>query len=76
MERDIEKLEIGELLDLYMEESKAFAQALETGASWRKLREQRLRVQAISIQINRKYKEEKNGSVRRRDQGPPHHFNH
>jgi hypothetical protein len=72
MERDFEQFDLGELLNRYVKESREFSIALESGESARKLNMKRLRVQAISIQINRKYKEINKDSDRRRSSGPPH----
>jgi len=72
MSNELEKYDLASLLLLYMEESKAFSEALNKGASWQALRERRLRIREISECINKKYKGHDSHSGRRRDDLPPH----
>lgn len=70
MNDDLECLDLSALLTIYIKESKAFAAALDEGASWDRLQEQRMRIRKISAVINNKYDGE-NEEVRQRS-GPPH----
>ena len=72
MSYEFEKYDLAALLSMYMEESKAFSQALNKGASWHALREKRVRIREISECINKKYKENYSQLGRRRDNLPPH----
>lgn len=72
MSNELEKYDLAALLSLYMEEAKAFSEALNNGASWQALREKRVRVREISAYINKKYQDHYNHSGRRRDNLPPH----
>jgi len=55
--KELEQNDIRALLELYMNESKEFSKALETGATWKILQEKRGRVSEIGELINRKYDE-------------------
>lgn len=72
MSKELEKYELTALLALYMEEAKAFSEALNQGASWQALRERRVRIREISEYINKKYRDQYDHSGRRRDNLPPH----
>ena len=71
MEREFEQCELKELLAIYMEASRSFSEALQRGDSSRELKMKRLKVQAISIHLNRKYKELNGLPDQRRRGGPP-----
>jgi hypothetical protein len=72
MRSELEKYDLGNLLSLYMEESKAFSEALNKGASWQALREKRVRIREINECIKNKYKENNSQFERRRENLPPH----
>jgi hypothetical protein len=72
MSNEYEQYDLATLLTLYMEESKAFSDALNKGASWQLLYERRIRIREISERINQKYQESYLHSGRRRDNKPPH----
>ena len=71
MEQDFERYNIQNLLELYLEESREFSVALESGESWKQLQRLRDRIRRISELINKRYDEEYGGSHRLRHR-PPH----
>ncbi|MBA2746047.1 MAG: hypothetical protein H0U44_07480 [Flavisolibacter sp.] len=56
MEQDFERMNIKRLLDLYMEESRIFSKALESGICWRQLHMLSNRIRRIGNLINFKRK--------------------
>ena len=54
---EYEQYDLKTLLSKYMEEAKAFSEAISKGESWQVLREKRIRIQQLNEQINKKYKE-------------------
>lgn len=70
MEKELDRLDLRTLLETYMNESRAFSEALKAGASWQSLEDRRDRIRKISRLINKKY-EGIYGMQRRRDK-PPH----
>ena len=72
MMRDFEQLDLRTLLELYLQETKAFSAALGRGANWNELETQRLRIRELSDCINRKTKEESVKGHRQRGSKPPH----
>ena len=62
--KELEQNDIRALLELYMNESKEFSKALESGATWKILQEKRGRVSEVGELINRKY-DEMYGQVRK-----------
>lgn len=69
---DFEQLDLRTLLELYLQETKAFSAALGKGASWDELETKRLRIRALSACINRKYQSHAPNNQRSRDDKPPH----
>ena len=70
MKRGFENQDIQTLLNLYMQEAKAFSAALKGGASWEELRSKRGLIKEINEVLNRKYEQSYPGK-RRRDSGAP-----
>jgi hypothetical protein len=62
--KELEQNDIGALLELYMNESKEFSKALESGVTWKILQEKRGRVSEVGELISRKY-DEMYGQVRK-----------
>jgi hypothetical protein len=72
MTPDFEQLDLRTLLELYLQETKAFSAALGRGADWNELETTRLRIRELSAYINRKSKEEPARGHRQRGSQPPH----
>lgn len=70
MIRHFENQDIQTLLNLYLQEARAFSAALKKGASWEELRAKRKLIKEINEVLNRKY-EQSYTSKRRRDPGAP-----
>jgi hypothetical protein len=70
MEQDFERYNIHNLLELYLEESREFSSALESGVSWKQLQMLRDRIRRISELINKKYEQEYGGPQRVRYRPP------
>jgi hypothetical protein len=71
MGQELERYDLRTLLELYMQESKAFSAALSGGATWQELRDRRVRIKKINECINQKYNAD-HPTGRRRDDLPPH----
>jgi hypothetical protein len=69
---DFEHLDLRTLLELYLQETKAFSAALGEGASWDELERKRLRIRELSACINKKYKSDDTKDQRSRGSRPPH----
>jgi hypothetical protein len=71
MEHEFERYDLRTLLELYLNESKEFSEALTGNRPWEELKVKRLRVKEISAWISKRYQEQYTSSHRRRD-APPH----
>jgi hypothetical protein len=72
MKSSFQQYDLNKLLEMYMQEGRAFSEALSKGASWQELKERHILIRMINECINEKYKDQYKQMNRRRDEKPPH----